>query len=85
MSNAAMISIRIPTSLIEELKITAKKDHFLDVSESVRSIIRTNWIKSKDPLAFQLKKLKEEISENLATKNQADIIRELEKIRDNIQ
>ncbi len=79
-----MISVRIPVSLIEELRQAAKKDHFLDLSEAVRSIIRNNWIKHKDPMAYQLKQLRAEITENVSKKNQDELISELKKIRDSL-
>jgi len=79
-----MISIRIPSSLVEELKQSSKKDHYLDLSEAVRSIIRNNYLKNKDPAAFELKKLRKEISKNISYKNQEDLIDELRKIRDSI-
>ena len=62
MVNSSMISIRIPQSLIKELKDVSKKDHFLDLSEAVRSIIRRNWAKQKDPLSYQLKQVRKEIA-----------------------
>ncbi len=80
----AMISLRIPVSLVEELKEVAKKDHFLDLSETVRSIIRNNWIKQKDPQAYELGKLRKEIAENISKSNQNELILELKKIRDSI-
>lgn len=80
----SMISVRIPASLVDELKEVSKKDHFLDLSEAVRSIIRENWIKQKDPVSHQIKQLRNEISENISKKGQEDFILELKKIRDSI-
>lgn len=79
-----MISIRIPVLLVEELKEVSKRDHFLDLSETVRSIIRNNWIKQKDPQVYELEKLRKEISENISKRNRDDLIVELKKIRDSI-
>lgn len=80
----SMISVRIPSSLVDELREVSKKDHFLDLSEAVRSLIRNNWMKHKDPLAYQLKQLRAEITENVSKKNQDELISELKKIRDSI-
>ncbi len=80
----SMLSIRIPVSLVEELKEVSKKDHFLDLSEAVRSIIRNNWIKHKDPMTYQLKQLRKEISDNVGRKKEEEVIAELKKIRDSI-
>jgi len=79
-----MISVRLPASLIEELKEASKKQHFLDVSEAVRSIIRQNWVRQKDPMAYQLNKLRKEISENISKKSQESLVSELQRIRDSI-
>lgn len=84
MANNSMISIRIPVLLVEELKEVSKRDHFLDLSETVRSIIRNNWIKQKDPQVYALEKLRKEISENISKRNRDDLIVELKKIRDSI-
>ena len=80
----SMISVRIPVSLVKELKEISKKDHFLDLSEAVRTIIRNNWKKQKDPLAYQVRNLRKEISENINKKNQQELVLELKKIRDSI-
>ena len=79
-----MISARIPASLIDELKEVSKKDHYLDLSEAVRSIIRDNWTQNKDPIAFQLKKFREEVSESINKTNQEAVLEELRKIKDSI-
>jgi len=42
-----MISVRIPTSLMGELKEVARQKHFLDVSEMARSVIRNEWKKNR--------------------------------------
>jgi metal-responsive CopG/Arc/MetJ family transcriptional regulator len=80
-----IVSIRIPESLLDELKVTAKKEHYLDVSEAVRSIIRNEWIKNKNPLAFQIKKLEKNISQNIKSSSQKEIIAELKKIASKIE
>ncbi len=84
MGKNVMISVRIPTSLVEELKESVKKDHFLDLSEAVRSIIRDKYTEGKDPQAHELRRLRKEIASNIDKKNQAELIVELKKIRDSI-
>jgi hypothetical protein len=36
----SIVSVRMPSSLVQRLKELAKENHFLDVSEEVRSIIK---------------------------------------------
>lgn len=80
----SMISVRIPESLLKEFKETADKDHFMDLSEAVRSIIRKNWLQQKDPAAYELKQLRRDITDNVAKKGQEELIEELKKIRDSL-
>jgi Arc/MetJ-type ribon-helix-helix transcriptional regulator len=79
-----IVSVRLPAALLRELKDASKKDHFLDTSETVRSIVRNNWLSHKDPLAFQVKQLRKEISQGIAKKNQEEVLRELRDLRDSI-
>ncbi len=37
----SIVSVRMPSSLVRTLRGLAKSNHFLDVSEEVRSIIKT--------------------------------------------
>jgi len=83
MSNT-MISVRIPEDLLKEFKEIADKDHYMDLSEAVRSIIRKNWLQQKDPASYQLKQLRKDIADNVAKKGQEELIEELKKIRDSI-
>ena len=60
-----IVSIRIPGSMIEELREMVQNGHYLDVSELVRGIIRQKWMESRDPYSYQLKKIRKEISDVL--------------------
>ncbi len=35
-----IVSVRMPSSLLEELKRLAEEHHYLDISEEVRSLLR---------------------------------------------
>lgn len=37
----SILSVRMPSSLVQKLRELAKENHFLDVSEEVRSITKT--------------------------------------------
>ncbi|MFC1741737.1 hypothetical protein ACFL3V_04340 [Nanoarchaeota archaeon] len=84
-SNNSLVSIRIPKSLFLELQTFSEKNHFLDVSEQVRSIVREKWMESKDPRAYHLKRLRSEIAGALETKTEEkaneQLIQELERIK----
>jgi Arc/MetJ-type ribon-helix-helix transcriptional regulator len=76
-----MISVRIPSSLVDELRDVSQKDHFMDLSEAVRSIIRKRWMSAKDPLSVRIDHLREEIIGNISKSSQETLVRELERIR----
>lgn len=83
--NDVIVSARMPKSLVKELKSLIKEQHFLDLSEQVRSIVRKKWIKHTNPELFELKKLSEDIQSELRKKTKArvqeQINKELEKIK----
>jgi len=87
--NDIMVSIRIPESLLLELKDLAEKEHYMDVSEEVRSIIRDEWLHFKQPELEELKKLREDIKKELKTKKEKvvmkEVTEELEKIKKEIK
>jgi Arc/MetJ-type ribon-helix-helix transcriptional regulator len=85
MSNT-IVSVRIPESMVKELKDAMKNDHFLDLSEAVRGIVRKRWMEWKDPTTYQIKKLREDIKEVIKEKTkktkQERLLDELERIKD---
>lgn len=87
--NDVIVSIRMPESLIKELKALAREQHFLDLSEQVRSIVRNKWLMSSDPRLFELKSLRlgieEEVRKKSIEKVQEQVNKELEKIKDNLK
>jgi hypothetical protein len=80
----AIVSIRVPSSIVKELRILAEKNHFMDVSEEVRSVAREKWLTSKDPVLHELKILKNEITKNVESKKQENIIQEIQKVKDEL-
>ena len=59
------MSLRIPSALSEELRGIAKSKNYLDVSELVRAVVRRRWLASKDPVRFEIHKLREELKEEI--------------------
>ena len=45
--NDVIVSVRMPKSLAEQLREIAKRHHFMDVSEAVRSILRQKYFQSQ--------------------------------------
>ena len=69
--NDVIVSIRIPNSLLLELRALSEKKHFLDVSEGVRSIVRKKWLSAVSPDIMVLKEIKENIKEEIKKKKEA--------------
>ncbi|MBD3203935.1 ribbon-helix-helix protein, CopG family [Candidatus Woesearchaeota archaeon] len=57
-----IVSVRMPESLVKELKALAEKNHYLDISEEIRSILRDKWMKHSDPYSDELKKIRKNLA-----------------------
>jgi len=83
--NDVIVTIRVPESLANELKSLAKKKHFLDISEQVRTIVRNKWIMHTQPELHSLKSIREDIKEavnkRVSRKIEQEVLKELEKIK----
>ncbi|MBS3130843.1 hypothetical protein J4212_00265 [Candidatus Woesearchaeota archaeon] len=83
-----LVSIRMPKSLLDELKQLAKEQHFLDLSEQLRSIVRKEWAKAQSPELFQLNKLRQDIEKETRKtseeKVREQINKELEAIKEQL-
>ncbi|MBU0756533.1 MAG: hypothetical protein KKF44_00580 [Nanoarchaeota archaeon] len=53
----------MPETLLSELREYANKNHFLDVSEELRSILRERWLEQNDPYSTELEKLRKNIEQ----------------------
>jgi hypothetical protein len=84
-----IVSIRMPHSLLEELKRLAALEHYLDLSEELRSIIRQKYLESKDPYLYEIKKLRDDIAQELHDKHvekaRKQVVSELNKIKEQIE
>ena len=85
-----MVSIRMPESLAKKLAIKAEQEHFLDLSEFVRSVVRREWQKNAKPdIASELKSLSKKVEEELKSisneRVQKEVTEELRKIQENLK
>ena len=82
----SIVSLRIPSSLIKELKDLAKKNHYMDVSEEVRSILREKWLMFTNPMLHELIKVRKDIQHELEKKSmkkeQKEVLEELRRIKE---
>lgn len=78
----------MPASLVKTLKDLAQKNHFMDLSEELRFIVKQKMIEQIDPFSFQIQKLKDEIRDGVSKKSQMDrtrFVEELAKVLDEIK
>jgi len=48
--NDVIVSVRMPRGLVTELKQLAKRNHFMDISEAIRSILRQKYLNSRSAI-----------------------------------
>lgn len=84
-----LVTVRLPASLVEELKLLGQKHHYMDTSETIRSVLRRKWEQYSDPLAYEVRQLRasieEELKRGIARKSEQRIVDELKKVRDKIR
>ena len=84
-----VISVRMPASLTKELKILTEKNHYMDMSEHLRSVIRDKCIEYIEPYKHELTKIRENMEDKLATahamKDKKRLVEDLQKIIKELQ
>ena len=79
-----VLSIRLPSTLVQELKVLAQENHYLDLSEQIRTVIRQKCEQYGEPYKYEVQKMRNQLEQSLsATKETEDkekIIQELERI-----
>ena len=72
MKNDTLISVRLPKPLADELKLTLHKEHFMTLSEALRSIIRDKYLKSialsDERLIEEIKKIRDSLKKDESNK-----------------
>lgn len=79
-----MISVRVPSGLLKELKDLTEKNHYLDLSEHTRAIIREKSMQYVEPYKYELSKMRDQmekkISDNKALEEKKKLVEELKDI-----
>lgn len=60
-----IVSLRVPSELLTQTRKIANKKQYLDISELVRYIIRQEWQSSKDPIRYEIQRLRQELKEEI--------------------
>ncbi|MFH1642054.1 MAG: hypothetical protein ABIC04_04090 [Nanoarchaeota archaeon] len=84
-----LVSVRMPESLLSKLKELAEKEHYMDVSEKIRSITRKNWLKSMYPELAEVARLRKDIMDEIRKKSEKEVtkkvVSELNEIKNQLK
>jgi hypothetical protein len=75
-----IVSVRMPHALFEKLSALATQQHYLDVSECLRSITRKRCLELTLPYSSELSAIRNEVS--LAFSHKAESTRKEQLVRD---
>ena len=65
-------------------KELAQKNHFLDISEEVRSFVREKWIEAKDPYKLELRKIRQKAKEMTLPNKVQEIKTDLKRLLEDL-
>jgi hypothetical protein len=65
-----IVTVRMPRALFDRLSILSKEQHYLDVSECLRSITRKRCLELATPYSLELSQIRSELSAALSQKEQ---------------
>ena len=67
-----IVTVRMPASLIQALKSRTAQDHYTDLSEQVRSIVRKGCLHYVNPVTSEIKELKSQLKAELTQETEDD-------------
>lgn len=77
-----VISVKMPSTLVKELRNLTASHHYLDLSEQVRSVVRQKCLKYTQPYD-DVAKLKQDLESQIKSSNQMrkeQILQELQRL-----
>ena len=78
----SIVSVRMPSTLVLEMRRLAKENHYLDISELIRSIVRTKASQLTTPYAEDLKRVVADLEREISQRKRLD---ERQELIDNIK
>ncbi len=79
----------MPKGLIEELRDLAVKNHYMDLSDEIRQVIKQKCLANIEPYKHELSKVRESLEKEIVTKKVVEdkekLISELKKIIDELK
>jgi len=81
-----IISVKMPSSLVAALEKRREQDHYLDLSEQLRSVVRQRCLEITNPYTEGIRRIKEDLKHQTATQSAReqivqDLLRLLEEKR----
>jgi Arc/MetJ-type ribon-helix-helix transcriptional regulator len=77
-----VVTVKMPSGLVRELRSLTKEHHYLDLSEQIRSVVRQKCIKYSTPYD-DLKRLRNDIEQRINESNKArkeEILAQLQRL-----
>ncbi len=78
-----IVSVRMPASLVSELKLLSKEQHYLDTSEAIRSLLRYKWMEHKKPQKAKVLEVKKSL-EGIAEPSQVRALKRTVKLLEDL-
>jgi Arc/MetJ-type ribon-helix-helix transcriptional regulator len=77
-----VVSVKMPSTLVHELKRLTAEHHYLDLSEQIRSVVRQKCLKYTQPYD-DIAKLRKELEQQMSNVNASrkeQILQELQRL-----
>jgi len=78
-----VVSVRMPKSLLEELKRISENQHYMDVSDAIRSVLRQRYLQSTEPDTAKMQEIKKKLS-GITDKKKLEALKEAVKLLEEI-
>jgi Arc/MetJ-type ribon-helix-helix transcriptional regulator len=72
-----LVSIRMPEGLAKDLEQQSQQEHFLDLSEFIRSVVRKEWLRQTNPQLAELQSLRKKVEDELTKVTEERIHKEV--------
>ncbi len=61
-----VVTVKMPASLVRALRARTQQEHYLDISEQIRSIVRAAALRLAQPESDAVARLREDLTEQVA-------------------
>lgn len=78
-----VVTLKLPASLVRSLRERTHKDHYLDLSEQIRSIVRQAVLRHAQPYSDEIARLREDLlqhTQRATTLTREQVLQELTRM-----